>query len=188
MLGDNQTKISSMPNAQAFDSVRDSIRTGDIVFINGTKGLLSWLITSATRSTFSHVGIACWLYDFGSSSPMLFIVEAAPAGRRVVSMSHYGQRRPMTIVSSPVEWAVYRKELLDNTGNQPYGWLDLIRIGLRELFGIKARDFYGEVCSEMVAAVLNANGFPIEYTPSPGMLYRTLLARGCEVKAITTPT
>lgn len=186
MYWDNNI-ATTKPEAQTFDSAYGSIRTGDIVFINGAKGLFSWLITTVTRSSFSHVGIACWLCDFASGSPMLFIVEAAPSGRRVVSMSHYGRRRPMTVVASPVEWTAYRSELLENTGNEPYGYLDLIGIALKELFGLRTKDFDGEVCSEMVADVLNANGFKIEDPPSPGKLYQFLMEQGCRVTAITTP-
>lgn len=170
-----------------YDDALHTIRTGDIVFVTGASGMLSWLITSVGRSRFSHVGIAAWLYDTASGKPMLFIVEAAPSGRRLVSLSHYGRKRAMTVVASPVEWSAYRRQLLDGTGDEPYGYFDLIRIALGEMFGIRTRDFDGEVCSEMVATVLNANGFAVHDTPSPGKLYRTLIERGCKIRVTTSP-
>lgn len=163
------------------------ISSGDLVFIGGAKSLFSWIISAVTRSVFSHVGIACWMYDHCGEEPELFIIEASPSGRRLVSMSHYGMKRPMTVIKSPIEWNLYRKTLLAGTGRIPYGYLDLIGIGLRETLRIKTKDFDGEVCSEMVATVLNANGFPIEKLQSPGRLYRTLLKRSCEIKLVTAP-
>lgn len=163
------------------------IASGDLVFIGGAKSLFSWLISAVTRSVFSHVGIACWMYDHCGEQPELFIIEASPSGRRLVSMTHYGLKRPMTVIKSPVEWNLYRKMLLDGTGRIPYGYLDLIGIGLRETLRIKTKDFDGEVCSEMVATVLNTHGFSIDPLLSPGNLYRTLLERGCEIKLVTSP-
>lgn len=183
LFGNKRDAVNTRPYAE----VRDTIKTGDLVFVCGAKSLFSWLITAVTRSSYSHVGIACWLYDNETQSPMLFIVEAAPSGRRLVSMSHYGYKRPMAIVKSPIVWEAYRRDLMDNTGNIAYGYFDLFAIGLKELFGIKSKDFDGEVCSEMVATVLNCNGFYIDEMVSPGKLFDLLIARGCMLKAITTP-
>jgi hypothetical protein len=166
---------------------RALIKTGDIVFIGGAKSLFSWLITSVTRSSFSHCGIACWMYDFPDSTPTLFIVEANALGRRLVSLDSYGIKRPMTILESPVDWMRYRSTLLDRTGVEPYSFKDLIGIGLRELFSFNIRDFSGEVCSEMVATVLNADNLGIPETISPGRLYTTLLGRGFQIRMATAP-
>ena len=186
-FGSEAVKAARKVEGVPYDDALCTIRTGDIVFVTGATGMLSWLITSIGRTQFSHVGIACWMYDLASAKPTLFIIEAAPSGRRLVSLSHYGHKRTMAVIASPIEWSIYQRELLEGTGDAPYGYLDLIRIALTEMFGIRTRDFNGEVCSEMVATVLNANGFPIDDTPSPGQLYRTLIDRGCKVRVSTIP-
>jgi len=170
-----------------YREAQSSIRTGDIVFIGGAKSLFSWLISAVTRSSFSHVGIACWMYDHQESVPTLFIVEATAGGRRLVTMDYYGDRRPMNIVESPVHWVKYRAPLLERTGLESYGYFDLIGIGIKEMFGIRTKDFDGQVCSEMVATMLNEGGLGLDTSMSPGRLYTALLERGCAVKAITTP-
>lgn len=187
LVGSEAAKAARDVQSELYEDAMGKIRTGDIVFVTGATGMLSWLITSIGRTSFSHVGIACWMYDLSSAKPTLFIIEAAPSGRRLVSMSHYGLKRPMTVVASPVDWSMYSRQLLDGTGDEPYGYLDLIRIALAEMFGIRTRDFDGEVCSEMVATVLNEAGFPIDDTPSPGQLYRTLIERGCVIRLTTSP-
>lgn len=171
----------------SYDKAHTNIQTGDIVFIAGAKSLLSWAITRVTRSSFSHVGIACWMYDSFEANPQLFIVEASLSGRRIVSMNHYGHTRPMTVIASPVSWDLYRHSLLARTGWVKYGWLDLIGIAIKEKFGIGVRDFDGEVCSEMVATALNNGALGLDETISPGALYNELVARGYEVRTTTVP-
>ena len=177
----------SIKESLPYREAQSSIRTGDIVFIGGAKSMFSWLISAVTRSSFSHVGIACWMYDHQECVPTLFIVEATAGGRRLVTLDYYGDRRPMNIVESPIHWSKYRADLLAHTGLENYGYFDLIGIGIKEMFGIKTKDFDGQVCSEMVAKMMNYGGLDLDTTLCPGKLYTTLLERGCAVKAITTP-
>ena len=163
------------------------IKNGDLVFLGGAKSMFSWLISAVTRSVFSHVGIACWMRDTQDGKPELFIIEASPGGRRIISMDAYGLRRPMTVVGAPVAWTEYRDALLADTGHVPYGYMDLIGIGLKETLRIKTKDFDGEVCSEMVARALSAHGFKLDALQSPGSLYKALLERGCKIKLVTSP-
>ncbi len=175
-------------NPDSYDDVYPLIRTGDIVFVGGAKSIIGWLITKVTGSSFSHVGIAVWMYDDKGQLPTLYIVEAYSPGRRLVALRHYGESRPLAIVCSPVDWSLYRSSVLGNTGSVVYGYLDLITIAIREKFGIRLKDFRGEVCSEMVAKALNTtNRFNLETSISPGSLYMNLLALGHKVRSFTLP-
>ena len=183
----NRLRTAQDQETVPYEEARALIRTGDIVFLGGAKSLFSWLITAVTRSVFSHCGIACWLSDEDGAVPTLFILEASAGGRRLVSMSHYGLRRPMTVIASPLGWENYREDLINGTGRVPYGYLDLIGIGLKETFKLKTKDFDGEVCSEMVAATLNRHGYSLDELQSPGTLYKSLLKKGCSIRVLTTP-
>ncbi len=173
----------------SYEGALRKINTGDIVFLSGAKGLFSRAITKVTKSPFSHVGIAVWLTDCTCSNraPLPFIVEAFSAGRRIVSLSYYGESRSLSVIESPIPWEKYSDELMQRTGREPYGWLDLLGLGLKELVGLKGLDFNGEVCSEMVAKSLNRGGLGLDPMQSPGSLYTDLLSRGFALKAVTDP-
>jgi hypothetical protein len=84
-------------------------------------------------------------------------------------------------MKAPVEWDLYGDELLTKTGAVDYAYINLISIGLREKFGLKLKASQGEVCSEMVARVLRANGVRLPTNQvSPGLLLRQLLDQGCQ--------
>jgi len=170
-----------------YEEARGSIDTGDIVFVAHGSSLVSRLTELATRSSFFHVGIAVWLRDAAFES-RLFIVEAHQGGRRIVSLSSYANY-PLTIVSSEVPFSAYSDALMERVGSVPYGYLDYISIGLRELLHIKVGDFKGEVCSEMVARHLNMGGLYLPTLLSPAKLFRRLTVEmGWAVKLATTWT
>ncbi len=172
--------------AGTYDAVRDQIQDGDIVFVGHGTSVFSRLTEFVTRSPFFHVAIAFWMRDAEYES-RLMLVEAHQGGRRIVTASAY-QVYPMKIVQSDVPFTAYSRDLLDRAGSVPYGYLDYVAIGMRELFGVKMDNFKGEVCSEMVAASLNKGGHYLPTLISPAKLYDRLVSdMGWQIRADVMP-
>lgn len=156
-------------------NLRERIQDGDIVFVARSKGIAGKITELVTRSPFYHVGIAFWMRD-SSYESRLFIVEAHQGGRRIISLSSYAAH-PLTVVKSEVPFLSYSSDLIAQTGSVPYGYMDFLAIGLWEVLKIKARDFSGEVCSEMVALSLNMGGLYLPRHISPGALFTRLVSQ-----------
>ena len=152
--------------------IRDTIKSGDIVFMKRRNGKFNFwhkLITLFTKGPFWHVGVAFWAIDKVSGIPRLYILEAYDGGRRIVNLGFY-RNYELEVIESPREWTEYAEEALSRVGEVEYGYLDFIAIGLKEKFGIKLTNFKGEVCSEFVATLLNLEDDLL----SPNKLYEQL--------------
>jgi hypothetical protein len=102
------------------------------------------------------------------------LIEQHRGGQRIINLSWYfDKRRPVIHVLRPyIPWESYKDNLLGKTGFVPYGYLDYVSIGLKEAFGLRIKDFKGEVCSEMIARCLRLGGmnFPHGEVISPTKL------------------
>jgi cell wall-associated NlpC family hydrolase len=159
--------IKRLP-VQAYEGLRDVLRSGDLVFCSGSYAF-SGMIQRFTGSVWSHVGIIYRDEHLGR----VFILESETGiGVRIVPLSKYlrdyhGRRRPYRgqIVVGRIEPGLE----LDNARRavsfgmdlltKPYDNWEIIRIALRILFrvGRRTRD-RKYICSELVDECFRAGG------------------------------
>jgi hypothetical protein len=163
----NKREIKRLP-VQAYEGLREVLRSGDLVFCSGSYAF-SGLIQKFTGSVWSHVGIIYRDEHLGR----VFILESETGiGVRLVPLSKYlrdyhGRRRPYRgqIVVGRMEPGLeddqarravsFGMDLL----TRPYDNWEIIRIALRILFrvGRRTRD-RRFICSELVDECFRAAG------------------------------
>ncbi len=165
-------ELTSRP-AVSYEEIRNSLRTGDIVFCSGTY-FFSKLIQKVTKSVWSHVGII-YRDDF---LDRIFILESETMiGVRVAPLSKYlkdyhGRRKPyrgrmfVAELDPPANEQALKKAVsfgMDQL-TKPYDNWEIIRVGLRILFGIgrKSRD-RKYICSELVYEAFHKAGVEFPY-------------------------
>jgi len=79
--------VSNTQNIKPYSEVRGQIRDGDLLLKRG-KGPISWAISVAGRSPWTHAGMACWWHDD------LFLLEVQWTGGRAVLLSTQVKRYP----------------------------------------------------------------------------------------------
>lgn len=140
-------------NIKRYVDARKDIKNGDIVFMAGSNSFFGKLIQFVTKSPIYHVGIACWMVA-PSGERILCSVEQWYGGRRIVNLRTFS-RSSLIVVKNPiVDFNRYSGELLGNTGDD-YGNMDFIGAGLHDMFGIKSKNYSGEMCSEMIMRIIN---------------------------------
>jgi cell wall-associated NlpC family hydrolase len=163
----SKREIKALP-VQAYDAVRDSLRSGDLVFCSGSY-LFSGLIQRFTRSVWSHVGIVYRDDNLGR----VFVLESETGvGVRLVPVSKYlrdyhGRRRPYRgqIVVGRVQPALTTEQVRQGVSfgmdllTKPYDNSEILRIALRIAFrvGRRTRD-RKFICSELVDECFRAAG------------------------------
>lgn len=166
-----------------YEDFRSSIVSGDIVFFSGSDLILPKLIRAVTGSSYSHCAIAFTLNV--EDEDRVFVVEQHLGGQRIVNLSTYQFSHTITVLSSPIKWESYSKELLNRTGKIPYSFSDFVSIGIRESVGLKLKNYKGEVCSEMVAKVFISQGVKLSSSLiSPGKLFLELTNLGFKLKGV----
>lgn len=146
----------------SYEEGRLLVKDGSLVFFKARK----WsqrLVTFFTGGKFSHCGVLTWMEIQGQRRLML--VEAFVGGTRIINLRSYSDRE-MLILDLGIDWANSEasKRLIDKTGHNPYGFLDFLSIGVKDIstklgFPLKMPNFKGEVCSELVANYLVDSGF-----------------------------
>ena len=151
-----------------YESVRDVLRTGDLVFCSGSY-VFSHAIQRFTRSVWSHVGIVYRDEQLGR----IFILESETGiGVRLVPLSKYlrdyhGRRRPYRgeIVLGRVEPPVDVSKLHQAVSfgmdllTKPYDNFEILRIAARIAFRVGRRTQDRKfICSELVDECLRAAG------------------------------
>ncbi len=153
---------------QPYDALRESLRTGDLVFCSGSY-IFSGIIQKFTGSVWSHVGI---IYRDDKLGRVFMLESETGIGVRLVPLSKYlrdyhGRRQPYRgqivigrieppLVTAQVNRAVsYGLDLL----TKPYDNLEILRIALRIALrvGRRTRD-RKYICSELVDECFNAAG------------------------------
>jgi len=168
----------------SYESARDQIKNGDIIFVHGIKSIVDRAIMFFTRSSYVHVGIAFWIMTDETSSKRLMIVEAqGGTKRRIINLSYYRQYG-FDVVNSPISWNEIQNMALEQIGIEKYSMVTAFYVGLREFllrrFNIKLpkSNFPGEICSEFVARLEKLT--PTEI--SPEMLFENLSEEGYTIK------
>ena len=160
-------EIKALP-VQAYDAVRESLRSGDLVFCSGSY-LFSGLIQRFTRSVWSHVGIVYRDETLGR----IFVLESETGiGVRLVPVSKYlrdyhGRRRPYRgqIVVGRMQPALTLDQIRYGVSfgmdllTKPYDNNEILRIAVRIAFKISRRTRDRKfICSELVDECFRAAG------------------------------
>lgn len=150
---------------------RPMIKTGDLLAFTHTE-LKSWydfqvqVVRMATKSEFSHVGIAYVIYD------RIFVLEAVSAGVRMFPLSRalpfYLVSNPILLKDSALEWAFAR--IGDRYENK-------IKMVLAELFDIDLKHNKRLQCSEYVNAILAANDQEITKIDTPTAIVKAAMEK-----------
>lgn len=158
-----------------YDQVRTHIQDGDVVFMEG-----SWsrpfeaLVMFATRSRFSHVGVAFSIGE-GAEKRWMLVESQFLTKRRIVNLSFYDDQK-MVVVPGPISWGEIRDEALKRVGKARYGNFQALYIGVRELLlkylniRIAPLNLPNDVCSEFVAKLYKLP----ETAISPQVLFEQL--------------
>jgi cell wall-associated NlpC family hydrolase len=163
----SKREIKSLP-VQGYDAVRDSLRSGDLVFCSGSY-LFSGLIQRFTRSVWSHVGVVYRDEALGR----VFVLESETGiGVRLVPVSKYlrdnhGRRRPYRgqIVVGRLQPGLTPEQVRQGVSlgmdllTRPYDNGEILRIALRIALriGRRTRD-RKYICSELVDECFRAAG------------------------------
>lgn len=169
-----------------YEKIRDDIRNGDFVFFKA-ESLKQRFICWFTGGKHSHCGIANWVTD-DLGKRRLMLIESFVGGCRMVTMSSYASRAMNVVSVKGMKWSEQSEYVTAKTGKVHYGAFDFITIGLRDLLvRLGFHDGFifqylpngeGEVCSEMLADVLQRFQ-KIETTMiSPAHLYKDLFEQG----------
>ena len=165
-----------------YQTARDSIQDGDIVFIRDKPGILAKIIRKVTQSHYSHVGIAFWI-EVQDTKRLMFAEAQGSTKRRILNLSFYSPYE-LDVVQSPKDWNLYYNDALATIGQTKYNFLEAVYVGLRDLlmkkFGIKLspKKFDGEICSEYVAREVGC----FDVCVSPEGLFEELINAGYPIK------
>ena len=180
------------PDALSYSGLRNTVASGDVLLYEG-EALFSWLIKKATRSRFSHAGVAVWWNE------RLMVMEAV--GRGVVvtplsaSVGHYNGHVHW-YTSKRVLGEEERKRMIifaQGELGKEYALWKAIWVGIKLLFNWKPekRDKLKReqklFCSSYVAQIYNSVGVdlkpglsdssvvPEDIASSPELLHRGVL-------------
>lgn len=147
-------------------------------FSNGERSIIRRAICWFTRGPHYHVGIAFWVNAGGQRRLML--AESQPDGFRIINLSFYADRE-MTVFDCPVAWEKIQDQVVGSAGGIEYNFYNLALIGLHERFGLPvSQDNNGisNVCSGVVAKILNGGGLSLPTLISPQRLYELFIGCG----------
>lgn len=155
-------------------SARPLIRSGDVLAWNGT-GLVDKLIKFATKSFYSHCGIAWVVGD------RVFVIEAVEPMVRIYPLS---KKVPFYWIPVTPYWdEEIEKIALSRVGDKysilaaVKGYLNTLRVGSDNSWQ----------CAELVISVLKAKGvFNTEVQPTPAAVVETLQRQGFDTKYVNT--
>lgn len=166
-----------------YNTGRDFVQSGDIVFMLKKDVFHHKVISWFTKSEYIHVGIAFWTTIEGCNHLM---VSEANGGtqRRIVNLSNY-KHYNMDIIASPLPWSEMSEKTLERLGQVEYSWLLAGYVGVSEVlernigYPLPTISMNGEICSNYVAMVLNLQ----KHMLSPAALYEHLTKQlSCEVR------
>ena len=163
-----------------YEVARSLIKSGDLINIyrsgRGLKPILHGFINFFTGSPIFHCVIAMWMKSPSGHDRLMCVETNLFGGKRIIPLSYYTNHR-MEVIHIPetASFAAAEEEAVARVGKQKYGFFDLITIGVREFFGLPAKDLNGQVCSELCADLLVRMGVPLPSTHvSPGKLRNEL--------------
>jgi hypothetical protein len=179
-----------MSVSMGYYAARDRIKSGDIVHVyapdgwNGFQSIVHWIIRAVTGSPIFHNVIAMWMTTPSGERRLMAVESNIHGGKRIIPLSHYmSYKLEVQPLPADKNFLAMEPTLMKRVGEQKYGLMDFVNIGLWKLFHIKSKDFGGQVCSELCADAWTAAGVP-GLTPSwrvsPADLRARLIAEGIE--------
>lgn len=159
-----------------YDNARNLIKNGDIILVyRGGKGamkLFHALVNFFTGSPVYHTVVAMWMTSPSGTQKLMAIETNLIGGKRIVPLSIYSHLHLQVIpLPSIAKFDPIEEKGMARIGQQMYGFLDLIMIGMHEFFGLKLGDLRGQVCSELTSELWIEAGIPLLDTHiSPGRL------------------
>jgi hypothetical protein len=148
------------------------IGDGDLVALKRTDKWFWRLVRWVTGSPYTHTAIAIRI------ATGMCVVEMHWSGPRIVPLVSY--RHPFDVFKCPVSRETVRRSAFAFSSREiSYDWIDLIRIGLFNLFHLRPkRDTGGLVCSSFNARIYQHAGWELPRDlpriPSPGAMVRAL--------------
>jgi uncharacterized protein YycO len=155
------------PDALSYSGLRKTVASGDVLLYEGEK-FFSWLIKKATRSRFSHAGIAVWWNE------RLMVMEAVGRGVVVTPLSasvghynghvHWYTSKRLLSEEERKRMIIFAQEEL----GKEYALLKAIWVGIKLLFNWKPekRDKLKReqklFCSAYVAQIYNSIGVDLK--------------------------
>lgn len=73
-------------NFASYGTIRDALKDGDVLLFRGTRGIVGAVIRWATRSRYSHAGLAVWV-EVGGARRLMVAESRELRGCRVVPLS-----------------------------------------------------------------------------------------------------
>ncbi|VEB34083.1 Uncharacterized distant relative of cell wall-associated hydrolases [Legionella sainthelensi] len=166
-------------NTNNYDQIRDTIKTGDLLFASGNS-LMSSMIKGATNSVWSHVA---FIVRLEAIDRIMIMESVETVGVRTVALSNYvrnyngsGQGYPGKIMLAryqdfPINsFSNLSKQAVDLLG-YPYNTEEILRIAAR--IGMNAFGFdktspevissHAFICSEYVYTCYKSVGITIDY-------------------------
>ncbi len=156
-----------------YHTIRDELRTGDIIFCSGSY-MFSRLIQKFTKSVWSHVGI---VYKDEKLNRVLVLESEKLIGVRFAPLSKYlkdyhGRNKPYKgfIAIGRVNVQLAENEMNDlicfgmDELTKPYDNYEIVRIATRILFKLgKRADDRKYICSELVYAAFKRAELEFKY-------------------------
>lgn len=129
-----------------YSEIRDTLKSGDLVFFSKHNGLGDKIIKIWSKSRYSHVGVL-WCV-----AGRVFLLEASAfGGVRMVPLS---LRMPDVIVRMNLDWNAEAETQAMSHMMEKYSFIDAIRAGLGENYNQK-----GWICTEYAASITEKGGF-----------------------------
>ncbi len=159
-----------------YAQIRNHVQNGYLIFFK-PRNIFAKLIAICTLGTVSHCGLLVWIKD-SRDVPRLIILEGHSGGCRLVTLSYY-KGRASHVIDVGLDWGLIENYAYGKTGKTAYSYLDFITIWLKELLirsGLSRWSWLvpnteGEVCSEVVADILQKANFTIDELVSPQKLF-----------------
>jgi hypothetical protein len=133
---------------------RNQIRTGDLIAVRKTHGLLPAVTRLVTHSPYTHTAIALW--SGTERQRRLLIAEEKASGGFLTPLSQYAEI-DFDVFTAPKETLLTIEEVIWETLGAPIGYdfMDLIRIGANRIFDIPlpSGDDDSKVCSALSATM-----------------------------------
>lgn len=158
-----------------YEQAKLQIGDGDLVALKRADTWFWRLVSWVTNSPYTHTAIAVRI---GTGA---FVVELHWSGPRIVPLLSY--RHPFDVFRCPVSQETVRRAAFEFAAKRiRYDWLDLIRIGLFNLFRLKpSADDGGLVCSSFNARIYRHAGWqpPPKFPriPSPAAMVRAMKSK-----------
>lgn len=173
-----------------YNDARHLIKNGDIVHVYRLKGsfgiktLMYYLIQFFTGSPIYHSVVAMWMTSPSGTKRLMCVESNIKGGKRIIPLSVFSDHE-LEVQSLPEQcrFELMEPRLHERVGQQAYGILDFLIVGLKEFFllDFSKAQTKGQVCSELCADAWIQAGVPLSTSLiSPARLKGELIKLGIQ--------